>query len=76
MATLERFFQLSANHTSVKQQLRAGITTFAVMAYILAVNPSILSAAGMHKGAMVTATAPASALMTAVMALAKLVDLG
>lgn len=70
MATLERFFQLSANHTSVKQELRAGITTFAAMAYILAVNPIILSAAGMDKGAVVTATALASALMTAVMALA------
>jgi len=70
MPILERFFQLSANRTSVKQEMTAGITTFAAMAYILAVNPVILSAGGMDKSAVVTATALASALMTAVMALA------
>lgn len=70
MAVLERFFQLSEKKTSVKQELTAGITTFAAMAYILAVNPVVLSAAGMDKGAVITATALASALMTAVMALA------
>jgi AGZA family xanthine/uracil permease-like MFS transporter len=67
---LERFFQLSKNNSSVKQEFTAGLTTFAAMAYILAVNPVILSAAGMDKGAVITATALASALMTAVMALA------
>jgi len=46
----------------------AGLTTFAAMAYILVVNPSILSASGMDKGAVITATALASALMTALMA--------
>jgi AGZA family xanthine/uracil permease-like MFS transporter len=70
MATFERLFQLSANRTSVKQELTAGLTTFAAMAYILAVNPVILSAAGMDKGAVITATALASAIMTAAMALA------
>lgn len=54
----------------MKQELTAGLTTFAAMAYILAVNPVILSAAGMDKGAVITATALASAIMTAVMALA------
>lgn len=70
MAILERFFRLPAYNTSVRQEFTAGITTFAAMAYILAVNPVILSAGGMDKGAVVTATALASALMTAVMALA------
>ncbi len=70
MAILEKFFRLSENKTSVKQEITAGFTTFAAMAYILAVNPVILSAAGMDKGAVITATALASAIMTAVMALA------
>ena len=48
----------------------AGLTTFAAMAYILAVNPGILGQTGMDRGALITATALASALMTAVMALA------
>jgi len=67
---LDRFFQLSAQGTSVRQEILAGLTTFAAMAYILAVNPMILSAGGMDKGAVVSATALASALMTAAMALA------
>ncbi len=70
MAFLERIFRLADNKTSVKQEITAGFTTFAAMAYILAVNPSILSASGMDKGAIITATALASAIMTAVMALA------
>jgi AGZA family xanthine/uracil permease-like MFS transporter len=70
MLILERFFQLKQNKTCVKQEFTAGITTFAAMAYILAVNPVILAAGGMDKGAVITATALASALMTAVMALA------
>src|SRR5512138_1063786 len=70
MAFLNQFFRLAENKTSVKQEFTAGVTTFAAMAYILAVNPVILSAAGMDKGAVITATALASAIMTAVMALA------
>jgi AGZA family xanthine/uracil permease-like MFS transporter len=66
---LERLFQLSAHGTTVRRELVAGVTTFAAMAYILAVNPGILSASGMDTGALITATALASALMTAVMAL-------
>lgn len=67
---MERWFRLSENTTSIKQEFTAGITTFAAMAYILAVNPVVLSAAGMDKGAVITATALASAIMTAVMAFA------
>ena len=44
---LEKFFHLKENHTDVKTEIMAGITTFMTMAYILAVNPNILSAAGM-----------------------------
>ncbi len=66
---LERLFQLNAHGTTVRKELVAGLTTFAAMAYILAVNPGILSASGMDKGALITATALASALMTVLMAL-------
>ena len=54
---LEKVFKLKENHTDVKTEILAGITTFMTMAYILAVNPSILSAAGMDQGAVFTATA-------------------
>jgi AGZA family xanthine/uracil permease-like MFS transporter len=67
---LERLFSLKAHQTSVSQEVVAGLTTFAAMAYILAVNPAILSTTGMDKGALITATAIASGVMTAVMALA------
>ncbi len=70
MAILNDFFRLSEHNTSVKQEVTAGLTTFAAMAYILAVNPVVLSAGGMEKSAVITATALASASMTAVMALA------
>lgn len=66
---LEKFFQLSANQTTVRKEIVAGLTTFAAMAYIIAVNPGILSATGMDLGALITATALASAIMTAIMAL-------
>ena len=66
---LDRFFQLRARRSNVRTELIAGFTTFAAMAYILAVNPQILSASGMDFGAVVTATALASAIMTAVFAL-------
>ncbi|MFM7103001.1 MAG: NCS2 family permease [Verrucomicrobiota bacterium] len=67
---LERLFQLSAHGTSARREFIAGLTTFAAMAYILAVNPAILSQAGIDRPALITATAVASALMTLVMALA------
>ena len=57
---LEKIFKLSENKTDVKTEVLAGITTFMTMAYILAVNPSILSAAGRYSGAVFTATALAA----------------
>lgn len=65
---LEKFFQLKANKTSYRTEILAGITTFMTMAYILAVNPDILSATGMDKGAVFTATALASIVATLIMA--------
>lgn len=58
----DRVFHLKENHTDARTEIIAGITTFMTMAYILIVNPSILSATGMDKGALVTTTALASAL--------------
>lgn len=66
---LERLFKLTENKTDVKTEIMAGITTFMTMAYILAVNPNILSASGMDKSAVLIATALASFLGTALMAL-------
>ncbi|MCR5216381.1 MAG: NCS2 family permease [Lachnospiraceae bacterium] len=57
---LEKLFKLKENKTDVKTEVIAGLTTFMTMAYILAVNPSILSAAGMDSGAVLAATALAS----------------
>ncbi len=68
MKFLENYFKLSENKTDFKTELIAGFTTFMTMAYILAVNPQILSAAGMDKGAVFTATALASVVATLVMA--------
>ena len=65
---LEKVFHLSENHTDVKTEVIAGITTFMTMAYILAVNPNILSDAGMDRGAVFTATALASLVATLLMA--------
>lgn len=64
----EKLFKLSENRTTIKTEIIAGITTFMTMAYILAVNPDILSATGMDKGAVFVATALAAALATLVMA--------
>lgn len=65
---LNRMFHLTENHTTVRTEVLAGITTFMTMAYILAVNPLILSTTGMDKGAVLTATALASCLGTVLMA--------
>ncbi len=65
----ERFFKLKENKTTVKTEILAGVTTFMTMAYILAVNPSVLSATGMDQGAVFTATVLASFLGTVCMAL-------
>lgn len=66
---LEKYFKLKENKTTVKTEVLAGITTFMTMAYILAVNPDILSATGMDKGAVFTATALSALIATLVMAL-------
>lgn len=63
-----KFFELKKNNTTVKTEVIAGATTFMTMAYILAVNPSILSDAGMDKSALFTATALSAILATLVMA--------
>ncbi len=65
---LEKVFHLSENHTDVKTEVIAGVTTFMTMAYILAVNPNILSESGMDAGAVFTATALASLVATLLMA--------
>lgn len=66
---MEKFFKLKENGTNVKSEIIAGITTFMTMAYILAVNPSILSATGMDKGAVFTATVVSSIVATLIMGL-------
>lgn len=66
---LQRLFKLSENRTTVGRELQAGLTTFAAMAYILAVNPAILAETGMDRAALVTVTALTAALSTALMAL-------
>lgn len=66
---LAKYFRLSEHNTTVKKEVLAGLTTFSTMAYILAVNPSILSRTGMDFNALITATALAAAIGTLVMAL-------
>ena len=66
---MENFFKLKEHGTDVKTEIIAGLTTFMTMAYILAVNPSILGATGMDTGAIFTATALASAIGSFCMAL-------
>ena len=65
---MEKFFKLQERGTTVSKEVIAGITTFLAMAYILAVNPGILSDAGMDFGAVFTATAISSAIATLAMA--------
>ena len=65
----KNLFKLKENKTDVRTEVVAGITTFMTMAYILAVNPSVLSAAGMNHGAVFTATAIAACIGTLLMAL-------
>jgi AGZA family xanthine/uracil permease-like MFS transporter len=69
LSMLQRLFQLEQNNTTVGRELQAGLTTFAAMAYILAVNPMILANTGMDKAALVTVTALTAAIATAIMAL-------
>ena len=66
---MEKFFKLKEHNTTVKTEIAAGITTFMTMAYILAVNPSILGEAGMNPNAVLIATCIASFIGTMLMAL-------
>ena len=66
---LEKFFKLKENHTNVRTEIIAGITTFMTMAYIIFVNPDILSTTGMDKGAVMTATILSAGLTTILMGL-------
>src|SRR5688572_6571677 len=66
-ALLNRLYRLDENRTTVGRELQAGATTFAAMAYILAVNPSILAAAGMPQPALITVTALTAAVSTLLM---------
>jgi len=66
---LEKFFKLQDNNTTVKTEVIAGFTTFMTMAYILAVNPNILSVTGMNPKAILIARALASFVGTLLMAM-------
>lgn len=66
---IERYFKLAENHTSVRQEMLGGVTTFITMAYIIVVNPQILSLAGMPADGVVFATCVSAAVATLVMGL-------
>lgn len=66
---IDNYFELSKANTSIRTEVLAGITTFMTMAYILVVNPSILSNTGMSRDALFTTTALASFLATMIMAI-------
>ncbi len=68
-AFLERFFKLSENKTTIRTEFAAGLTTFSTMAYILVVNPQILSVAGMDFGAVMVATIISTVIGTLCMGL-------
>jgi AGZA family xanthine/uracil permease-like MFS transporter len=69
MNWIEKIFRLKEHHTDIRTETIAGVTTFMTMAYILAVNPFILSHAGMDRDAVFTATAVSSFIAIAIMAL-------
>jgi AGZA family xanthine/uracil permease-like MFS transporter len=66
---LEKLFKLSENKTNIRTEVIAGITTFMTMAYILFLNPNILSSTGMDKNAVFFATAIAAGFVTIAMGL-------
>lgn len=68
--SINKFFRLKENNSSIKQEFIAGLTTFTAMAYILAVHPAMLANTGMDLGALITAAAISAALMSAAMGLA------
>ena len=65
---LKKLFRIDENKTTVRTEVVAGVTTFMTMAYILAVNPNILSAAGVPRGGVFVATAVAAVVGTLLMA--------
>ena len=65
---LNAYFKIKEKGSSVRTEIMAGVTTFMTMAYILAVNPAILSATGMDIGSVFAATAISSAIATIIMA--------
>jgi len=67
MSALDRWFHLAEAGTTVRTEIVAGVTTFVAMAYILFVQPTVLGAAGMDRGAVLTATCLASAISTLLM---------
>lgn len=69
MNAIERYFGINGSNTTVKTELMAGLTTFLTMAYIIFVNPSILSEAGMDRGAVFVATCLAAAIGCFIMGL-------
>ncbi|WP_283598521.1 NCS2 family permease [Lactobacillus gallinarum] len=69
MNAISNFFHLKENNTSFKTELLAGLTTFVSMSYILFVNPNVLGASGMDKGALFTVTALSAAFTCIVMGL-------
>ncbi|MDB5326273.1 MAG: Xanthine/uracil/vitamin permease [Phycisphaerales bacterium] len=69
MNALDKFFHISERHSTLGREVRGGVATFLTMAYILLVNPSILSAAGMPAGAVATSTALAAGLCSILMGL-------
>src|ERR1700759_1455698 len=66
---VDRYFRLTENHTSTKQEMLGGLTTFVTMAYIVVVNPQILSQTGMPADGVMFATCLSAALATLVMGL-------
>ncbi len=66
---IDRYFKLTDNHTSVRQEMLGGLTTFVTMAYIIVVNPQILAQAGMPPEGVVFATCASAAVATLVMGL-------
>src|SRR6188474_3743255 len=69
MELLNRRFALAAHGTTIRTEILAGLTTFLTMAYIIFVQPAVLSAAGMDFGAVLAATCLSTAIATALMAL-------
>ena len=64
---LDNYFEITKNGSNTKTEILAGVTTFMTMAYILIVNPAILSEAGMNSGAVFTSTAVSAVIATLIM---------